>query len=184
MKINLATPLLAIALSLMAANVYAQTHVLTVTGEVRSQPCTIMVDSIALGDVPLLQFVSSSQPEAKYQKDFNVNLQNCDISTLTTASLKFSGVTTGTGSTSVLALTNPAAADTAKGIGVQISTNDSQHGSVGKAVKFDGTESYGFSIASRKATYSFKATYIRAPGAASRSPGTANAGATVTLTYS
>jgi type 1 fimbria pilin len=96
--------------------------------------------------------------------------------------LKFSG--TITGSTSILALTNMNGAGVAVGIGVQITTNDSQHGSTGTPVKFDGSESYAFRPSSGKSSYTFLASYIRSPTAPSRAPGTANATATVTLTYS
>jgi type 1 fimbria pilin len=182
MKINLATPLLVMALSLTGASAHAQAYPLTMTGLVTSPSCGLTVDAIALGDVPLAEFVSSSLPAARYSKSFDVRLQNCEVSSLSAASLKFSG--TITGSTSVLALTNMNSPGVAVGIGVQITTNDAQHGSTGTPVKFDGSESYAFRPASGKSSYTFLASYIRSPTAPSRAPGTANATATVTLTYS
>lgn len=180
MKIYLKTPCLVMALLLAAANAKAQSYQLTLNGRVTLQPCMISVDAVPLGDVPLTEFVVSSIPASQYSKAFDVRLQNCEISTLSAASIKFTGTTAG--SNSVLALTQVAGAAT--GIGVQITTNDTQHGSTGTPVKFDGTEAYNFRIASGKSTYNFLASYIRAPNASSRTAGTANTSATITLSYS
>lgn len=179
MKINLKTPLF-IMVSLMTASVHAQSYQLTVNGRVTIQPCAITVDSVQLGDVPITEFLTSSIPASRYSRPFDVRLQNCELGTLSTASLRFTG--TMTGSNSVLALSS--GAGVATGIGVQITTNDSSHGSTGTPVKFDGSEGYAFRIASGKSSYSFLASYIRSPTAPSRSAGLANATATVTLTYS
>lgn len=182
MQINLKAPLLLMALCLTAASVQAQSYQLTLNGRVTIQPCSIAVDPLQMGDVPITEFLAQSIPASKYSKTFDVRLQNCEISTLSTASLRFSG--TITGSTSVLALSNPNGVGVAQGIGVQITTNDSSHGTTGTPVKFDGTESYAFRIASGKSTYNFLASYIRAPNASTRTAGTANATATITLSYS
>lgn len=180
MNINLKSPWLALALCLAAATAQAQSYTMTVNGRVSIQACAIAIDTVQMGDVPIAEFVTSSVPASRYSRNFDVRLQNCELSTLSTATLKFSGVTAG--SNTVLALTSTANA--AKGIGVQITTNDSQHGSTGTPVKFDGSEGYNFRIASGRSSYSFLTSYIRAPNASSRTAGDANATATVTLTYS
>lgn len=180
MNINFKSPWLALVMCLAAASAQAQTYNMTFNGRVAIQPCTIAVDAVPMGDVPISEFIYSSTPGSVYGRNFDVRLQNCDIGTLSTATLKFSGVTAG--SNSVLALTTGASA--AKGIGVQITTNDSQHGNTGLPVKFDGSEGYNFNIASRRSSYTFRSSYIRAPNASTRTAGIANATATITLSYS
>ena len=180
MNINLKSPWLALALCLAASTAQAQ-YTMTFNGRVSIQPCAIAIDTVQMGDVPIAEFVTSSVPASKYSRNFDVRLQNCELSTLATATLKFSGVTDG-GSNTVLALSS--GANAAKGIGVQITTNDPQHGTIGTPVKFDGSEGYNFKIASGRSSYTFLSSYIRAPNAQSRTAGDANATATVTLTYS
>lgn len=179
MNINLKSSWLALALCLAASTAQAQ-YTMTFNGRVSIQPCAIAVDTVQMGDVPIAEFLTSSIPASRYSRNFDVRLQNCELSTLSTATLKFSGVTAG--SNSVLALSS--SANAAKGIGVQITTNDSQHGTTGTPVKFDGSEGYNFRIASGRSSYTFLSSYIRAPNASSRTAGDANATATITLTYS
>lgn len=179
MKINLLKSCLLGALCLAALGAQAQSYTLNITGKVTTQPCAITADPVPLGDVPLSEFVSANQPVDSYNKGFDVRLSGCDFSTLSSASLKFNGTTAG--SNGVLALS--AVAGAAEGIGVQIVTNDWSHGQNGRVIKFDGSESYSFSISSQKTTFGFMANYIRAPNASTRKAGIANATATVTLTY-
>lgn len=179
MKINPLKLCLLATLCLAAAGAQAQSYTLNITGKVTTQPCAITADAVPLGDVPLSEFVSANQPVSSYNKGFDVRLSGCDFNTLSSASLKFNGTTAG--NSGVLALTSQAGA--AEGIGVQIVTNDWSHGQNGRIIKFDGSESYSFSISSQKNTFGFLANYIRAPNASTRKAGIANATATVTLTY-
>ncbi|MGV2864853.1 fimbrial protein [Achromobacter sp. AGC39] len=180
MKIYLQRPFILLALSLTVAGVQAQSYTMTVNGRVTIQPCSITVDAVSLGDVPITEFAVASVPAARYSKGFDVRLQECDINTLTTASLRFNGTTAG--NNGVLALT--AGTGAAKGIGVQVVTNDYSHGDNGRIIRFDGSETYSFNIGSKKSTFGFLARYIVVPSSPVRSAGIANATATVTLSYS
>ncbi|EFF74332.1 fimbrial protein [Achromobacter piechaudii] len=180
MKINFQRQLLFLALCLTVTGAQAQGYPMTFNGRVTIQPCSITVDAVPMGDVPLTEFIASSVPAARYSKGFDVRLQQCDIGTLTTASLKFNGPTAG--NNGVLALTGGNGA--AQGIGVQVVTNDYSHGENGRIIRFDGSQSFSFNINSKKSTFGFLASYIRAPNASTRTAGIANATATVTLSYS
>lgn len=170
------------ALLLSSANVAnAQTATLSITGRITSTPCTISVDSaVAIGEVPITEFSSSAVPRSQYWKDFTVTLGACEISTLQAASLRFTG-TTAFGDASILALT--AGAETATGFGVQVQTKDTTHGS-GTNVRMDGTQAYAFNVNSTKNTFVFTSYYIHPSNAPSMRSGTANAAATITLSYS
>ncbi|MCS3509264.1 fimbrial protein [Achromobacter sp. JUb104] len=178
MKINLRFCLAVAALCTAAGGAEAQTATLSITGKITNTPCTIAADVVNLGDVPISEFVSTLAPE-KYRKTFNITLSGCELSTLSTASLKFNGTTTG-GAVTTLALTPGAAS--AQGFGVMMVANDSTHSPGATAVKFDGSSSHSFNIASNKRTYAFQAFYMKVVGSTQR-PGTANATATVTLTF-
>ncbi|CAB3743479.1 hypothetical protein LMG3441_05990 [Achromobacter kerstersii] len=179
MNSNLRLSLAVAALCTAAGVAEAQTATLNVTGRITNTPCTIVADIVNLGDVPISEFVSTLAPE-KYRKTFNITLGGCELSTLSTASLKFNGTTAG-GVATTLSLTP--GAGSAQGFGVMMVTNDATHSSSATAVKFDGSSSHSFNIGSNKKTYAFQALYMKVVGATQR-PGTANATATVTLTFS
>lgn len=176
MTSNLKYSLVAAALCLMAGAAQAQTATLNITGRITNTACTITADSVSMGDVPISEFESKTIPAQSYWKTFNVTLGGCQLSTLTTASLRFSGTTVSDNTT--LALTS--GTGTAQGFGVKIAGNDSTHGG-SAVVNFTGTNSFGFNVSSGKSTYQFIAYYFKYGTTAK--PGTANTSATVTLTY-
>lgn len=160
-----------------AGYVHAQSATLSISGRVTAPGCSITVAPVAFGDVPITNFT-----DIQYAKEFQVTLSGCEISALTSASLKFDGDTTAAVPDSTgLALNDP---DTsAQGIAVSVYTNDDTHGDVGTAVRFDKTTEYPFSVTSGQSTYSFLARLVAIPGGTIRT-GTTNATATVTLSYS
>ncbi|KRC72969.1 hypothetical protein ASE30_09030 [Achromobacter sp. Root83] len=165
------------AYALMAGAVQAQSAQLNITGRVVAASCTISVGAVAFGDVPIANFTDS-----QYAKTFQVTLGNCDMATLTRASVTFAGTIVPEVSNSTgLALND--ASTRAQGVAVSVYINESTHGgSVGTAVRFDGATAYPFLLASGKNTYDFQAKLVPVPGVALRT-GTANATATVTLSY-
>lgn len=174
------TLIVAAVLLSSACVAHGQTATLNISGRITSTPCTISVGSVAMGDVPISEFSASSLPASQYWKEFTVTLGSCEISTLQAASLRFTG-TTAFGDSTVLALT--AGAGAATGFGVQVRTNDATHGS-GVNVRMDGSQSYAFNVNSTKNTFLFTSYYIKPPSATGMRSGTANATATITLTYS
>lgn len=172
----------AIAFCLAASAAHAQTATLNITGRITNTPCTIAVGNVNMGDVPISEFASDVVPGAQYWKNFSVTLGGCELSTLNSASLKFTGTTSGNSST--LALKTGTGA--AQGFGVRILTNDTTHMSSGQSmVSFNDGSSYAFNIASGKKTFDFQATYVALSATAStRKPGTADAMATIVLSYS
>ena len=179
---NLHTGNVAVATVLLAAAcaAYGQTATLNIQGRITSTPCTISVGPVSMGDVPISEFSGSNTPDQKYWKNFTVSLQSCEMSTLQAASLRFNG-TTAFGDASILALTP--GSDNETGFGVQVQTSDTTHGS-GVKVRMDGSQSYAFNVNSAQNTFQFTSYYITAPGAAQIRSGTANATATITLSYS
>jgi type 1 fimbria pilin len=160
-----------------AGHAHAQSAMLTVSGRVTAPGCSISVSPVAFGDVPITNF-----SDTQYAKEFQVTLSGCAISALTSASLKFDGMTTAALPNSTgLALNDPGTS--AQGIAVSVYTNDDVHGVVGTAVRFDNATSYPFAVASGKSTYGFQARLVAIPGGTVRT-GTTNATATVTLSYS
>lgn len=177
MNFNLRQSLALAALCLAAGAAQAQTATLNVTGRITNTPCSIAADAVNLGDVSISEFASGGTPPQKYWKTFNITLGGCEPNTLSTASLRFTGTTTGDSMT--LALTSGTGA--AQGFGVMMTTNDTTHSSSNTIVSFNGSTSYSFNLASNKKTFAFQAFYVKV-GATQR-PGTANASAMVTLTY-
>jgi type 1 fimbria pilin len=175
MKCNLKYSLVAAALCLMAGAAQAQQATVSVTGRITNTACTLSVDNVTMGDVPISEYASASVPSTAYRKNFNITLGGCLLSTLTSASLKFTG-TTISGDTSTLALSG---SGVAQGFGVRISSNDSFHGSSASVVF--GTSVFNWNLASNRTVYQFQAYYYKYGTTAK--PGTANASATVTLTY-
>ncbi|WP_081477965.1 fimbrial protein [Achromobacter arsenitoxydans] len=180
MNINIANASVAAVLLSAACVAHGQTATLNITGRITATPCSISVNAVAMGDVPISEFTASSTPASQYWKPFTVTLNACDITTLQSANLKFNG-TLAYGSNTSLALT--AGAGTATGFGVQVRTNDSVHGS-GITVRMDGGASYPFNVNSTQNTFTFTSLYVKPVGAPAMRSGTANATATITLTYS
>ena len=176
MKCNLKYSLVAAALCLMAGAAQAQQATVSVTGRITNTACTLSVGSVAMGDVPISEFASNAVPSAAYQKNFNVTLGGCLLSTLNAASLKFKGTTINDASTLALASGTGAAS----GFGVSMFATDTTHGAA--MVNFNEASTHNFNISSGKSTYQFTAYYYKYGTTAK--PGTANASATVTLTYS
>lgn len=172
----------AIAFCLAASAAHAQTATLNISGRITNTPCTISVGNVTMGDVPISEFASALVPASKYRKNFTVTLGGCELSTLNTASLKFNGTNTNSGT--VLGL--KVATGMAQGFGVQISTNDTTHMPSGQEVVYvNNSKSYSLNVGSGKKTFDFQATYVALSASAStRKPGTADATATITLTYS
>ncbi|PWF22296.1 type 1 fimbrial protein [Corticimicrobacter populi] len=169
----------AIAFCLAASAAHAQTATLNISGRITNTPCTISVGNVNMGDVPISEFAASNIAPEKYWKNFSVTLGGCELSTLSTASLKFKGTTAGDNIT--LALQSGTGA--AQGFGVMIVTKDATHMS-DRMVNVDGSTSYAFNVASGKKTFDFQAAYRATSSNTTRKPGTANATATITLTYS
>jgi len=180
MKLNKAK--LAVAVVLVAASwvAHGQSVTLSISGRITSTPCTVSVDTVVMGDVPISEFSASRTPGQQYWKDFSVTLGGCEVSTLQAASLRFNG-TTAFGDAGILALT--AVQGAATGFGVQVQTKDATHGS-GQIVRMDGSASYAFNVNSSKNTFQFTSSYISSPSATGIRSGTADATATITLTYS
>lgn len=177
MKRNLKYSLVAAALCLTAGAAQAQTATVSVTGRITNTACTITADSVPLGDVPISEFASQSMPAQAYRRNFNITLGGCQLSTLNTASLKFTGTTVSDSTT--LALTS--GTGVAQGFGVRMVGSDTTHGNTAN-VNFTGSNSYSFNVNSGKATFQFTAYYYKYGTTAK--PGSANASATATLTYS
>ncbi|MFD4841182.1 fimbrial protein [Achromobacter sp. NPDC058515] len=163
-----------------ACAAYGQAATLSIQGRITSTPCTISVGSVAMGEVPISEFSGSSTPGQSYWKTFTVTLQDCEMSTLQAASLRFNG-TTAFGDATILALTP--GADNATGFGVQVQTSDATHGS-GVKVRMDGSQAYALNVHTAQNTFQFTSYYITAPGATEIRSGAANATATITLSYS
>lgn len=163
----------------LAVNVvHAQAVTLNINGRITNTPCTIAVGPVTMGEVPIGDFEGSGLAPEKYWKNFSVILGGCELSTLNTASLKFFGATN---ENMTLALKNGAGA--AQGFGILIMTNDTTHMSANQqVVDLNGSTSYAFKVESGKKTFDFQAAYMAT--SAMRKPGTANATATITLTYS
>lgn len=181
MKFNFKYSLVAAALCLTAGAAQAQTATgtVSVTGRITNTPCTLSVSAVTMGDVPISEFESQSTPSAAYRKPFTVTIGGCNISTLNTASLKFSG-TQANSEPTTLALTT--GTGVASGFGVKIFTNDTSHVATATAVNFAAAgASHAFSIAANKQTFDFLAYYYKFGTVAK--PGTANATATVTLSF-
>lgn len=180
MNLNIGNVAVAAVLWSAACVAHGQTATLNIQGRITSTPCTLSVGSVAMGDVPISEFSGSSTPDQRYWKTFTVTLQSCEISTLQAASLRFTG-TTAFGDSTILALTP--GADNATGFGVQVQTNDTTHGS-GVKVRMDGSQSYAFNVNTNQSTFQFTSYYITPPGTTEIRSGTANATATITLSYS
>lgn len=179
MNLNIANAI--VAAVFMAAFSAAHGQVtMTITGRITTTPCSLSVEAVAMGNVPISEFSASSVPSSQYWRDFTVTVGGCEISTLQAASLRFTG-TTAFGDPTILALT--AGAGAAVGFGVQVQTKDATHGS-GVNVRMDGSQSYAFNVNSTKNTFLFTSYYITPPNAPPMRSGTANATATITLTYS
>lgn len=176
MKRNLTYSLVATALCLMAGAAQAQTATLNVTGRITQTACSITADNVPLGDVPISNYESSTNGSPLYWKNFNVTLSGCQMSTLSSASLSFTGTTVGDATT--LALTQGTGA--AQGFGVKMWGTDTTHGN-SAYVNFTGANSYSYLLSSGKNTFQFTANYTKV--GTTIKPGTANATATVTLKY-
>lgn len=181
MKSNLTYSLVAAALCLMAGAAQAQvqtaTNTLNLTGRITQTACAISVGSVAMGDVPISAYESSTTGSANYWKSFNVTLSGCQMSTLSSASLSFTGTTVSDATT--LALTQ--GTGVAQGFGVKIWGSDTTHTN-NAYVNFTGSNSYNYNLTSGKNTFQFTANYVKV--GSTIKPGTANATATVTLKYS
>ncbi|MNX26552.1 putative fimbrial-like protein YcbV precursor [compost metagenome] len=180
MNLKIGNATVAAVLFFAACTAYGQTATLNIQGRITSTPCTMSVGSVSMGDVPISEFSGSNTPAQQYWKTFTVTLQSCEISTLQAASLRFNG-TTAFGDSTILALTP--GADNATGFGVQVQTSDTTHGS-GVKVRMDGSQSYAFNVNTNQSTFQFTSYYITPAGATEIRSGTANATATITLTYS
>lgn len=181
MKRNLTYSLVATALCLMAGAAQAQvqtaTNTLNVTGRITQTACSITADPVSMGDVPISNYESSTTGSAIYWKNFNITLSGCQMSTLSSASLSFTGTTLG-GDSTTLALTQTTGV--AQGFGVKMWGTDGTHGN-NAYVNFTGSNSYNYNLASGKNTFQFTANYVKV--GSTPKPGTANATATVTLKY-
>ncbi len=170
---------LAVTLCLMAGVAHAQTATVSMTGRITSPACTITADPVNMGDVPISQYDSAIFPNSAYYRYFNVTLNSCDLTTLGSASVKFTG-TSVSGDATTLALTGGTGAAT--GFGVKIVGNDAGH-EASKAANFNGANSFAWKLSLNRKTYNFQTYYIKIASQTQKA-GTANATATVTLTYS
>lgn len=169
------------AASLPADTSLAQA-VLTINGNLTTIPCTVSSEVVIFGGVPIIEFGPNGGSGANYAQNVTLTIGGCEVSTLRSASLTFSGTTVpqisnGTG----LALTP--VSGVAQGVAIGMTNNDAVHGTPGQAIRFDGTESYALDLASGKNTYEFRASYVRIPGQPV-TPGVAGASVVVTLSYS
>ncbi|MNP99225.1 Fimbrial protein [compost metagenome] len=171
----------AVALLALCGVMQARGALLEVTGRIVPAPCTLVLSPVDMGKVPLADFLGSPGSGVNYGKNFQVGLAGCDLQTLHSASLDFTGATVPGSNDTLLALTpDPRVA---AGIGIQIVRTDATHPGDGLSVVFNRNEGIPFDVGSIKTSYDFKAFYSPVQGAAPRA-GTANATATVTLTYS
>ncbi|MFQ1063436.1 fimbrial protein [Bordetella trematum] len=169
------------ALSLASGAAWSQAT-LIINGNLTSVPCSVSTETVVFGEVPTQEFKAGGGMGSNYARNVTLTIGGCDLATLRSASLKFNGstvpqISNGTG----LALTPVAGG--AKGLAITLSNNDAVHGTLGQAIRFDGSESYALDVASGKNTYEFSAAYIRIPGVAIE-PGPADSSVIVTLTYS
>ena len=158
----------------------AETEMWSLRGNITNTPCTMAVDTVVIGRVPVAEFNNGGSGIA-YAKNFDITLNGCDMATLRTASLRFKGRATPGSANTILALTE--GPDTASGIGILILLDDAVHGDVGKSVVFDDFELVNFNVSSNNNTFRFKAYYVRSSEGSSVTPGVANAIATITLSY-
>lgn len=179
MKFKLKFSLFAATLCLMAGAAQAQTATVSITGRITTPACTITADSVSMGDVPISQFDSQIYPSSAYYRYFNVTLNSCDLTTLGAASMKFTG-TSVSGDATTLALKGGTGAAT--GFGVKIVGNDTAH-EASKVANFNGTNNFVWKLSLNRRTYNFQTYYMKISSQAQKA-GTADATATVTLTYS
>lgn len=179
MKFKIRYSLFAVTLCLMASAAQAQTATVSITGRITTPACTITADPVNMGDVPIGQFDSANIPASTYFRTFNVTLNSCDLTTLGAASMKFTGSSVS-GDATTLALTSGTGAAT--GFGVKIVGNDTAHEAV-KFANFTGTTSFVWKLSLNRRTYNFQTYYMKISSQTQKA-GTANATATVTLTYS
>lgn len=171
-----------IAASLMAAGM---SHAATTTvnggtvrfeGEVVNAACAVDAGSVKQ-TVPLGQVKTATLSEAGKTSSavgFKIQLDDCDTSVSTKATIAFSGVTVGADNPTALALESSAAGG-ATNVGVQVLD------SAGKALAFDGASySTAATLIDGTNILPFQARYI-ATGTAT--PGTANANANFKVQY-
>lgn len=159
---------------------YAQDARLELTGRLLPTACTLVLETVEMGTIPFSDFTGGPGGE-KHKKNFQVAMTGCDLQTLNSASLEFSGTTVSGSNDLLLALTQDE--KTAQGFGISIVRIDTTHPGQGLSVVFNRSESIPLNVLSGKASYDFSAKYSRVQGISPRA-GSANATATVTLAYS
>ncbi|CAJ49384.1 fimbrial protein [Bordetella avium] len=173
------TALLALGLLVLGE---PQADTLTIKGRVTTPPCTLSNVTVPFGNVPVSEFDLGGNMGTSYAKDFTMTVGGCDLAVLQSVTLSFEGQSVPQiPNAQGLALSNDANA--AVGIAISVTRNDDSHTGKGQAVRFDGSESYPLNLSANKNTYLFSARYVRVPGEPLR-PGTANAVATVTVSWS
>lgn len=174
-------PFLMMALSMVSGAAWSQAT-LTINANLTTVPCTVSTETVVFGDVPTNEFKPGGGMGANYERNVALTIGGCEVATLRSASLRFTGNTVsaipnGTG----LALTP--VVDGAEGLAITLTNDDAVHGTQGQAIRFDGTEAYALDVSSGKNTYELKAAYVRIPGVPLK-PGPADSSVLVTLTYS
>jgi type 1 fimbria pilin len=182
LKLRLKTSAIVVAPLLAAVTCpIAKSTTLTINGNLTTTPCLISSPTVVLGRVPVIEFGANGGMGANYTKDFSLQISGCEIETLRTASLTFTGTTvTQLPNATGLAITPVSGA--AQGIAITLKNNDSVHGTFGQDISFNGLATYPLDVASGKNTYELRASYTRIPGQ-SVVPGAAAGTATVTITY-
>lgn len=171
-----------IAASLMTAGL-AQAATTTVNGgtihfrgEVVNAACA--VDAGSVDQTVLLGQVKASKINADGHSDstpFTIQLNDCDTSVSTKASIGFTGVTVDAANTKALALESSAAGG-ASNVAVQVLDH------TGAAVAFDGSASASSTLIDGTNKIPFQAQYIKT-GTAAATAGTANANANFNVQY-
>jgi len=172
------TKRLCAAAILAVASMTAASETLTVQGKVTNPACTLLLEPVVFGDVPISALETGS-PAEEYAKTFNVTVTSCMLSTLRSASLKFEGTRDPAYSTQYGLQTTPGAG-AAQGVAINLVGDDEAHNMKGVQIRTDGGVSYPLTLS--KSTLQMKAVYV--PTGAALVPGTANSTVTVTLTYS
>ncbi|OZI77308.1 fimbrial protein [Bordetella genomosp. 12] len=171
----------ALTLALSAGYAHAST-VLTINANLTTTPCTLSSPTVVLGRVPIIEFGPNGAMGANYTKDFSLTIGDCELTTLRSASLTFTGtVVSQLPDATGLALTP--VSGVAQGIAITLKNNDPIHGTLGQNISFNGLVSYPLDVASGKTTFELRAAYARIPGA-TVVPGPASSSVLVTISYS
>ncbi|WP_337261278.1 MULTISPECIES: fimbrial protein [unclassified Serratia (in: enterobacteria)] len=165
-----------LAASAFTANVFAADGQVNFTGTIIPQGCDISTSTknqtVDLGKIAASSFPSAGSVSGS--KGFSLVLSNCP-DTVTAASVRFDGNQVPNNN-SILQLTDPTAATTAKGVGIQIADGNN------KVINlYQDSTPQTLQPGTAINTLSFVASYIST--AASVTPGAANAVSNFTIVY-